>query len=477
MTPLAPHDPAGAPRPLVLEHARAEIRRQRAEAGRRIAVLDDDPTGSQTVHAVEVVTVLDEPEYAAALADPGSTAFILTNTRSLAEHSAVEVTGDVAHALFRLSERQDFPVDVVSRSDSTLRGHVLAEIRAIDAARRAVTGSGFDGILLAPGYFDAGRVTSGDVHWAYDGDTLVPVGETEFATDATFGYRSSDLKEFLNEKSGGSVASQVRSIGLDDIRVGGPERVTQILEDVSDGAFVVVNGTAYSDYEIVVLGLLRAEAAGKTFLHRTGPSFVRALAGIEPRAPLTAADIWPSGGPSGHGLIVIGSYVGLTSRQVRAAQQRCGVPDVELDVPTLLDPQRRGGHIAEVGARLADALRLSTVMLFTSRALRQGSDADDSLAISRSVSSAVVEVVRAALPARPGWVLAKGGITSHDVAVHGLGIRRAHVLGQLFPGVVSVLEPVEAVAGAVGVPYVVFAGNVGDENSLADIIENFSYRS
>ena len=478
MTPSAPHDPVGAPRPLVLEHARAEIRRLRAEAGRRIAVLDDDPTGSQTVHAVEVVTVLDEAEYAAALADPGSTAFILTNTRSLAEHSAVEVTGDVAHALFRLGERQGFPVDVVSRSDSTLRGHVLAEVRAIDAAQRSVTGSGFDGILLAPGYFDAGRVTSGDVHWARDGDALVPVGETEFATDATFGYRSSDLKEFLSEKSGGSVAShEVRSIGLEDIRVGGPERVTQILEDVSDGAFVVVNGTEYSDYEIVVLGLLRAEAAGKTFLHRTGPSFVRALAGIEPRAPLTAADIWPSGGPSGHGLIVIGSHVGLTSRQVGAAQQRCGVPDVELDVPTLLDPQRRDEHIAEVGARLAEALRLSSVMLFTSRAVRQGSDADDSLAISRSVSSAVVEVVRAALPARPGWVLAKGGITSHDVAVHGLGIRRAQVLGQLFPGVVSVLEPVEAAAGAVGVPYVVFAGNVGDENTLADIIESFSQGS
>jgi uncharacterized protein YgbK (DUF1537 family) len=174
---------------------------------------------------------------------------------------------------------------------------------------------------------------------------------------------------------------------------------------------------------------------------------------------------------------VIGSHVGLTSRQVSAAQQRCGVPDVELDVPTLLDPQSRDQHIAEVGARLVEALRLSSVMLFTSRSLRQGSDADDSLAISRSVSSAIVEVVRAALPARPGWVLAKGGITSHDVAVHGLGIRRAQVLGQLFPGVVSVLEPVEAAAGAVGVPYVVFAGNVGDENSLADIIESFSKRS
>jgi uncharacterized protein YgbK (DUF1537 family) len=68
-------------------------------------------------------------------------------------------------------------------------------------------------------------------------------------------------------------------------------------------------------------------------------------------------------------------------------------------------------------------------------------------------------------------VVAKGGITAHDVAVRGLGLRRAAVAGQLFPGLVSVLRPVEAVAEAVGLPYVVFAGNVGDEDSLAEVIE------
>jgi uncharacterized protein YgbK (DUF1537 family) len=85
----------------------------------------------------------------------------------------------------------------------------------------------------------------------------------------------------------------------------------------------------------------------------------------------------------------------------------------------------------------------------------------------------VVEVARAALVGRPAWVVAKGGITSHDVAVRGLGIRRAEVLGQLFRGIVSVFRPVEAAPEAVGVPYVVFAGNVGDENTLAEVIDTF----
>ena len=87
------------------------------------------------------------------------------------------------------------------------------------------------------------------------------------------------------------------------------------------------------------------------------------------------------------------------------------------------------------------------------------------------MSSSVIEVVRGARVAEPAWVIAKGGITSHDVAVRGLGIRRATVLGQLLPGLVSVFQPVEAAAQVIGAPYVVFAGNVGDENTLASVID------
>ena len=142
--------------------------------------------------------------------------------------------------------------------------------------------------------------------------------------------------------------------------------------------------------------------------------------------------------------------------------------ETELHVPTLIDPLRRDAHVADVGRQVIEALATSDVLLFTSRALLRGGDADDSLAISRTVSTAVIEVVRAALAAHPAWVVAKGGITSHDVAVRGLGIRRAEVVGQLFPGMVSVFRPIEAAPEAVGTPYVVFAGNVGNDDTLAD---------
>src|SRR6187200_1366436 len=340
-------------------YARRRIREALAGAGRRIVVFDDDPTGSQTVHDVAVVTVFDPDEIAAGLDGPGSTCFILTNTRSMGEADAVALNTRIGRTVFELS-----------RSDSTLRGHVIAEVTALDAVRREVLGRGYDGVLLIPAYLEAGRFTAGDVHWARVEGEPRPVGDTEFARDATFGFSDSNLREFVAEKSGGTIApDQVHSITLDDIRRGGPRRVAEILADVTDGAFVVVNAVEYADLDIVVLGVGEAETTGKSFLYRTGPSFPQPLAGLDPRPPLQASDIWPDGRPAGHGLVVVGSHVGLTSRQVAVARERGDILEVELEVPAVADPARRDGHVADITARVVAALADSNVLVFTSRTL------------------------------------------------------------------------------------------------------------
>src|SRR3954469_5861943 len=471
-------DPAALPPVRVEPDARQRIRKALVDSGRRLAVLDDDPTGSQTGHDVAGVTVFDPDEIAAGLDEPGSTCFILTNTRSMSEVDAVALNTRVGRTLFELSRRLDAPVDVISRSDSTLRGHVIAEVTALDAVRREVLGRGYDGVLLIPAYLEAGRFTAGDVHWARVDGEPQPVGETEFARDATFGFSASNLREFVAEKSRGAIRpDQVHSLTLDDIRRGGPQRVAEILAGVTDGAFVVVNAVEYADLDVVVLGLLESEATGKSFLYRTGPSFPQPLAGLDPQPPLQASDIWPGGRPTGHGLVVVGSHVGLTSRQVAVARERGDITEVELQVPAVADPARRDAHVAEITDRVVRALADSDVLLFTSRTLLRDADPAASLAIARQVSTAVIEVVRGAVAAGPAWIVAKGGITSHDVAVRGLGIRRATVLGQLLPGLVSVFQPVEALPEVVGTPYVVFAGNVGDENTLAYVIDLFRGRT
>jgi uncharacterized protein YgbK (DUF1537 family) len=449
---------------------RASIRAMRAADGLLLGVLDDDPTGSQAVHGVEVVTVLEEEAYGAALAGPAATCFVLTNTRSMDEPAAAETNVLAARGLLAVAERQGMRLQLVSRSDSTLRGHVMAEVMALDSVCRQTAGRGYDGVLLVPAFLEAGRLTAGDIHWARVGGRLVPVGETEFAQDAAFGYTASDLRDFLAEKSGGTVRrDDIGSIGLADIRLGGPQRVRELLAGVRGGSWIVVNATEYSDLETVAAGALMAERAGASFLFRTGPSFVRALAGMDPLAPLRGADIWPAGQPppGGHGLVVAGSHAGRTSRQLEVLRARGGVTAFELDVPAIVD----GSDVATRTARqVTAALHDADVLLYTSRAVVTSQDGAGSLAIARMVSAAVSQTVREALAARPSWVVAKGGITSHDVARHGLGIRRAEVAGQLFPGVISLLRPLDAAPEAIGVPYVVFAGNVGDDRTLADVV-------
>jgi uncharacterized protein YgbK (DUF1537 family) len=457
------------------EALRESIRAMRAGAGLLLGVLDDDPTGSQAVHGVQVVTVLEEDAYAAALQGAAATCFVLTNSRSVGAAAAIELNARAARGLFAVAGRLGARIHLISRSDSTLRGHVMAEVAALQAVRQDVLGTGYDAVLLIPAFLEAGRLTAADIHWARQGPDLVAVGQTEYAQDHAFGYAASNLRDFVAEKSGGAIKrSDVQSITLADIRLGGPSRVRELLSGARDGTWVVVNATEYSDLETVAYGVLLAEQAGKSFLFRTGPSFVRALSGIGPKRPLRGAELRPPGHPgqheqSGqHGLIVVGSHVSHTTRQVDVLRARAATTNVELDVTAILAVA--DDVAAATGRRVAEALGQSDVLLYTSRAFVPGSGGEDDLAVARRVSAALAASVRVALAARPAWIIAKGGITAHDVALHGLGIRRAQVAGQLFPGMISVFHPIDAVPEVIGIPYVVFAGNVGDETTLAQAV-------
>ncbi|WP_114853104.1 four-carbon acid sugar kinase family protein [Brachybacterium sp. YJGR34] len=434
---------------------------------RRLLVLDDDPTGSQCVAHVDVALDLDPAIPRGVLAEPGSTCFVLTNTRALDEAEAVALNRRVLAGVLADPAVRD-GLHVVSRSDSTLRGHVVAEPTAI-ADELAAHGIDVDAILLAPAMLEAGRYTREDVHYAVVDGEARRVEDTDFARDATFGYTHSDLRAFLAERSDGAIAAaDVLSIGLEDIRAGGVERVHQILSTARDRRWVVVNATEYSDMEVVAEAVARREAEGRTLITRCGPSFVRPLAGQRGAEVVDAAAVSIPEGRLPHGLVVVGSHVGLTTRQLRAVQERGTLVEVEIDVPSLLD-ERRAAHLREVADRVREALREDDCVVYTSRDLVRTEDPAESLAIARSVSDAVVEVVQRVRTARPAWVVAKGGITSHEVAANGLGIRRARVEGQFWPGQVSLFSAQEAPEEVMGMPYVVFPGNVGGEQALAEV--------
>lgn len=224
-----------------------------------LIALDDDPTGTQTCHDIPVLTVWDVPtlkaEFAATRA--GSGFFILTNSRALHAEDARQLVTEICLNLKAASDATGKPFEVVLRGDSTLRGHFPDECDVVEE----VLGEA-DAWVLAPFFLQGGRYTIGDVHYVAEGETLLPAGETPFARDATFGYKSSDLREWVEEKSKG-VISRERVVGLDlqDIRVGGPARVEELLNGFSKGSAVVVNAAAEEDMDVVVLGLLAA--AGK----------------------------------------------------------------------------------------------------------------------------------------------------------------------------------------------------------------------
>ncbi len=438
-------------------------------SGRILVVLDDDPTGTQTVHDVAVLTEWSVPALAAELKRDAPAYYVLTNSRSLPPAAAAARNAEIGRnlrvaAAATAAETAGVDIAVVSRSDSTLRGHFPGEVDALVAA----LGSDVDATLVVPFFLEGGRYTIDDVHYVAEGDMLVPAGETQFAQDAAFGFRASNLRDWVEEKTDGAVqAKDVASISLDTLRQRGPDAVARALLALPKGSVCVVNAVSYRDVEVFVLGLLAAEASGRRYMYRTAASFVRVRAGIPERALLSAQELNPG---SGGILFVIGSYVQKSTDQLAALLRTPGVVAIELNARALLEESHAAAEIARAAATASDALAGgAVVVVYTSRELITGADVQRSLAIGNAISSGLVGVLQQ-LTARPAVLVAKGGITSSDVATAGLGMRRALVLGQALPGV-----PVWR-AGAEsrfpGLTYVVFPGNVGASDALARLAQS-----
>ncbi|WP_298805175.1 four-carbon acid sugar kinase family protein [uncultured Pseudokineococcus sp.] len=436
-------------------------------AGTTLVVLDDDPTGTQSVADLPVLTRWETEDLAWALGRSPAL-YVLTNSRSLDAAATEERTREVVRAALAAAAERGARVTFLSRSDSTLRGHFPLET---DVVAEELAAAGLDRpdlVLLAPAFPDAGRITAGGTHWTREGGEMVPVGESEFARDATFGYRSSHLPAWVEEKTGGAVtADDVVVLDLATVRRG-PDAVVEVLRAAPTGAVVTVDAATQVDLQVTALACLRLEGEGRTLLYRTGPAFVRARVGQDAPDVVEHVDVADRSGAGG--LVVVGSHTGLTTRQRdRLVAERPGTEVVELSVPVLVDDERRAGHLDEAVARVVDALGRGDALVQTSRDLVTADDAAASLALSRSISDAVVDVVARVLAERPPrFVVAKGGITSHDVAVRGLGISRATVVGPMLPGLVSLWQPADGPAA--GVPYVVFPGNVGDDDGLARVV-------
>lgn len=456
-----------------------QVRAACEEAGdhRIYVVLDDDPTGTQSVSDLPILTRWEVEDFIWAFESGKTAVYVMTNSRSLSPADAEKVNREVVFSALAAAKEYQAELAFVSRSDSTLRGHFPLEPQTIMDEMEKAGAAPADAIILVPAFGDAGRITVDGIHYAgSEQEGFIPVGETEFAKDATFGYHESSLPSWVAEKTAGKVkAEEVEILKLQDLR-GNLANVSQQLEQAQNGQVLVADTVTEEDLRQLALALIKAEAKGKNFVYRVGPPFVRARIGQEVHPPLTREEIATARGErelAAGGLIVVGSHVELTTRQLNRLREEEKPTELEIEVQQIIDPERRDKHLKDVTDQAISAIKDGNVIVRTSRKLVTGVDGDASLEISRQVSAAVVKVTKEILKAAtPRFVVAKGGITSSDTASKGLEIRRAMVIGPMLEGIVSLWT---ASSGpATGIPYVVFAGNVGNEESLTQVVRKLS---
>ncbi|MCG6967721.1 MAG: four-carbon acid sugar kinase family protein [Chromatiaceae bacterium] len=436
----------------------------------KIIVIDDDPTGSQTVHSCLLLTRWDPDTLLEGLRDAAPLFFVLSNTRGMDAGQAAEVTREICVNLrVAIQRMQEDGVEIrpviVSRSDSTLRGHYPVETDVI-----AEELGPFDAHFLVPAFFEGGRITRDGMHYLIVDGAPVPVHETEFARDSVFGFSTAFLPDYVEEKTAGRIRSdQVQRFGLSDVR----GDIAARLRGLQRNACCVVDAEQQPDLDSFARQVLAAAGEGKRFLFRSAASLLTAFAAL-PRQPVAAADMSRLVRDGRPGVVLVGSHVDKTSRQLQYLRDNSSIVPLHVDLDWMLRDEE--GLFAEIVQQMAEAQHSGQgVALYTSRGERGFASTAERLAFGERVSAFLMRLVRN-MPRQTGFLISKGGITSNDTLSTGLALRTARVVGQIRAGCSVVLCP-EDHPRYPNLPVVIFPGNVGGDDALAEAYRILSRRT
>ena len=427
----------------------------------KIIVIDDDPTGSQTVHSCLLLMKWDVATLKQGLKDSVPIFFILSNTRAMSPDEAAATTKEICQNLrSAIAEVGTENFLVVSRSDSTLRGHYPIETDVI--AREL---GGFDAHFLTPAFFEGGRITVDNVHYLIVDGEKTPVAQTEFARDSVFGYSHSYLPEYVAEKTQDKISARsVVKFTLSDIRSG---EIEQRLLKLDNNQCVVVDGENQSDFDLFAKAILRATSQGKRFLFRSAASLLTSLAQLDrqPIPPEKMGRYRPTDKP---GVVLVGSHVQKTTQQLNRLLEE-DVAGIEVDVVRLRDrPEDKAAILKETLTAVKSAFESGkTPVVYTSRKELSFGDVEQRLQFGKNVSALLMDVVRG-LPDSISFLISKGGITSNDVLSVGLNLTLARLLGQILAGC-SVIRTEPTHPQFPNLPVVLFPGNVGDASGLVAV--------
>ena len=428
----------------------------------KIIILDDDPTGSQTVHGCLLLTRWDVGTLKLGLDDTSPLMFVLTNTRGMGATQAAAVTREVCQNLKQAMAGFKQAALFVSRSDSTLRGHYPVETDVM-----AEELGPFDAHFLIPAFFEGGRFTLHGIHYVRIGDKAIPAHETEFAKDSVFGYEHSFMPKYVEEKTHGRIqADEVVRFPIEEVRSGSFDK----LMTLTDNACCVVDAENQDDLNRFADELLSAAEHGKRFLFRSAASLLTALAKLPPQ-PVPAEHMREYVQDGHPGVVVVGSHVKKTTEQLGELLKQPGIVPVEVDVNRL--PEQVSELLPQILALVEMAhAQGKTPVIYTSRSERQFPDTQTRLRFGEQVSGFLMSVVHG-LPKTIGFIISKGGITSNDMLSLGLAIPAARIVGQIHAGCSVVLTPKNH-PRLPNIPVVIFPGNVGDQHALATVYNRLS---
>jgi len=441
-----------------------------AKSNVKFVVLDDDPTGVQTVHGITVFTDWTVESIKKGFALKDKLFYVLTNSRGLTVEQTTKLHKEVAKNVIAAAKEMNQEFIIISRSDSTLRGHYPLETKLLKDCIESGTGTKIHGEILFPFFKEGGRFTANDIHYVNYGGELVPAGETEFAKDKTFGYTSSNLCEYVEEKTNGECkAADVTRISLYSLRNGEVNVIKHQLMEVKDFNKVIVNALDYDDVCVFCTALYQAFAEGKRFMFRTAASFVKVVGGVSDKPLLTAKDMIKADNANG-GIIVVGSHTKKTTSQLEELKKVEGLEFIEFQSNLVLEDKldEEVNRVVSLSEQLIKEGK--TVVCYTNRTLLTVENDTPEAALLRSVKiSDGVQALVGNLKVTPSFVIAKGGITSSDVGVKALQVKQALVLGQIRPGI-----PVWQTGDESrfpGIPYIIFPGNVGEVTTLREATE------
>ncbi len=438
----------------------------------KFVVIDDDPTGSQSVHDCLLLLKWDYSTLIKGFESGSNLFFILANTRSLSENDAKLTIEEISKNLKAVITSEAYAEEIIfiSRGDSTLRGHNFLEPSILNNCLGP-----FDATFHIPAFIEGKRLTINGSHFV----DKTPINQTIFARDRIFGYETSNVKKLLFQKSKCQInLDDIQNLYLSDLKILNDEEnniVFKTLKNLKNNKHVIVDIENYAQLKKFSL-VIKKLTKQKKFLFRTAASFISSISEKKsnPQDDIFFSNLRIKNKEKSFlpGLIIVGSYVELSTLQLRNLLEINTCEPIELDVFEffrITSSQSNQNKRNFFKNKFLSEIRFSfkkgkTPVLFTSRKL-MSLDYSEQFNFFNSLALFIAELVED-LKYEIGYLISKGGITTNVILSKGLNADYVYLEGQILTGISLVTCNLK---NDERLPIVTHPGNIGTKDSLVNL--------